>query len=335
MYEELLNIINTYTINKKVPDDNFIDSIISIIIKEEKLIEYVKDIDYNYQNIALASYFYESRILKFNINKMIKDYSDIYKIHKRIYDTSSDYFDKYLFICLSVLEVIFHEIEHVIQNKKANTLPQDSFERKLIEINNIAIEVYPSVYKKHHDLFSIEREANIISCNKIRTFLDMSEITTRYIINVFNSKYNRLIKEYYSKNSCPLLELLTITGGKISYNGIPITRNNTNKILMKTNIFVNPSHFSEGLPTTILEAGMMKCAVVATPMGGTTEIITDDSIGYICGFETSEIQEKIEKIINDKEKMKKLGTNIKEKVEKDFSWNTTAKKIATTIKYSK
>ena len=36
MYEELLNIIYTYTINKKVPDDNFIDSIISIIIKEEK-----------------------------------------------------------------------------------------------------------------------------------------------------------------------------------------------------------------------------------------------------------------------------------------------------------
>ena len=49
MYEELLNIIYTYTINKKVPDDNFIDSIISIIIKEEKLIEYVKDIDYNYE----------------------------------------------------------------------------------------------------------------------------------------------------------------------------------------------------------------------------------------------------------------------------------------------
>ena len=223
MYVELLNIIYTYTINKKVPDDNFIDSIISIIIREEKLIEYVKDIDYNYQNIALASYFYESRILKFNINKMIKDYSDIYKIHKRIYDTSSDYFDKYLFICLSVLEVIFHEIEHVIQNKKVNTLPQDNFERKLIEINNIAIEVCPSVYKKHHDLFSIEREANIISCNKIRTYLRISEITTKYFMNVFNSKY-----------SCPLLDLLTITGGKISYSGISITRNNTNKILMKT-----------------------------------------------------------------------------------------------------
>ena len=30
------------------------------------------------------------------------------------------------------------------------------------------------------------------------------------------------------------MELLTITGGKISYSGISITRNNTNKILMKT-----------------------------------------------------------------------------------------------------
>ena len=30
---------------------------------------------------------------------MIKDYSDIYKIHKRIYDTSSDYFDNtYLYV---------------------------------------------------------------------------------------------------------------------------------------------------------------------------------------------------------------------------------------------
>ena len=67
MYEELLNIIYTYTINKKVPDDNFIDSIISIIIKEVKLIEYVKDIDFIFKNIAFDTYFYESIILIFNI----------------------------------------------------------------------------------------------------------------------------------------------------------------------------------------------------------------------------------------------------------------------------
>ena len=64
----------------------------------------------------------------------------------------------------------------------------------------------------------------------------------------------------------------------------------------KQQYLLNPSAFSEGLPTSILEAGIMNCAVVATPMGGTTEIISSDDIGYICGFETDEILEKNRKI---------------------------------------
>lgn len=114
--------------------------------------------------------------------------------------------------------------------------------------------------------------------------------------------------------------------GKISHDEVM-------KLLGRTNIFVNPSHFSEGLPTTILEAGLMECAVVATPMGGTTEIISDDSLGYICGFETQEIQEKIEKLINEPEIVKDMSIKIKQKVKEQFSWDITAKKIAETIKY--
>lgn len=116
--------------------------------------------------------------------------------------------------------------------------------------------------------------------------------------------------------------------GKISHEEVI-------KLLGRTSIFVNPSYFSEGLPTTILEAGMMECAVVATPMGGTTEIITNKDIGYICGFKTDEISEKIEKLIINREEIKRLGQNIKEKVKNEFSWNTTAKKIAETINYIK
>lgn len=105
------------------------------------------------------------------------------------------------------------------------------------------------------------------------------------------------------------------------------------KLLGRTTIFINPSAFSEGLPTSILEAGMMKCAVIATPMGGTTEIISNDDIGYICGFEVDEILEKIEKLINDKDEIIKLGENINQKVINQFSWDVTTKKIAETIKY--
>lgn len=105
------------------------------------------------------------------------------------------------------------------------------------------------------------------------------------------------------------------------------------KLLGRTTIFINPSAFSEGLPTSILEAGMMKCAVIATPMGGTTEIISNDDIGYICGFEVDEILEKIEKLINNKDEIIKLGENINQKVINQFSWDVTTKKIAETIKY--
>lgn len=115
--------------------------------------------------------------------------------------------------------------------------------------------------------------------------------------------------------------------GKISHEEVM-------KLLGKTSIFVNPSHFSEGLPTTILEAGMMECAVVATPMGGTTEIISDDSIGNICGFETEEIQKEIEKLIKNKDNIKTKGQKIKAKVKEEFSWEVTSKKIANTIKYA-
>ena len=114
--------------------------------------------------------------------------------------------------------------------------------------------------------------------------------------------------------------------GKISHEEVM-------KLLGKTHIFVNPSSFSEGLPTTILEAGMMKCAVVATPMGGTTEIISNEDIGYICGFEAEDVSAKIEKLINDKEEISKLGNNLYNVVKNNFSWDVTAKKIYETIKY--
>lgn len=146
-------------------------------------------------------------------------------------------------------------------------------------------------------------------------------------------KYNNL--ELDLAGAGPILEKIVIENkeeknihilGKISHEEVL-------KLLGKTTIFVNPSAFSEGLPTSILEAGIMNCAVIATPMGGTTEIISSDDIGYICGFETDEILEKIEKLIDNTEEIKKLSTNIKQKVKDEFSWDVTAKKIAETIKY--
>ena len=104
-------------------------------------------------------------------------------------------------------------------------------------------------------------------------------------------------------------------------------------LLAKTDIFINPSSFPEGLPTTILEAGIMECAVVATPMGGTAEILENENIGLICGFEEDEIKEKLVELLEDKDKREKLSKNIKKQVIEKFSWDATAKKVISTIKF--
>ena len=150
-----------------------------------------------------------------------------------------------------------------------------------------------------------------------------------------SEKYNNL--ELNLAGEGPILDIIKQENKNINNINIlgKISHEEVMKLLGRTSIFVNPSYFSEGLPTTILEAGLMECAVVATPMGGTTEIISSDEIGYISGFETDEILQKIEKLITNKEEIKRLGQNIKEKVKNEFSWNITAKKIAKTINYIK
>lgn len=180
----------------------------------------------------------------------------------------------------------------------------------------------------------IKKEENKVVITYIGRMIEEKGVLK--LINIFKKleeKYNNL--ELNLAGSGPILEKIIAENKnqkKINILG-KISHDEVLKLLGRTNIFVNPSSFSEGLPTSILEAGMMECAVVATPMGGTTEIISNDNLGYICGFEEPEIQEKIEKLVINPEEVKKLGKNIKEEVINKFSWDSTAKHIAETIKY--
>ena len=192
------------------------------------------------------------------------------------------------------------EIDEILKERRKNWKPRKpKYEKGVLRL----IDAFKNLNEKYDNLeLSLAGEGPILE----------------KIIQENNNNKNIINKNKDIKN----IHIL----GKISHDEVM-------KLLGRTNIFVNPSHFSEGLPTTILEAGLMECAVVATPMGGTTEIISDDSLGYICGFETQEIQEKIEKLINEPEIVKDMSIKIKQKVKEQFSWDITAKKIAETIKY--
>lgn len=91
-------------------------------------------------------------------------------------------------------------------------------------------------------------------------------------------------------------------------------------------IFINPS-YSEGLPTTVLEAGLMKCAVVATDVGGTSEIIEDGRDGLLCKPEVLDITDKLETVIKDKSFREIIAENLHKRVCEQFSWEKTSEKI--------
>ncbi len=92
-------------------------------------------------------------------------------------------------------------------------------------------------------------------------------------------------------------------------------------ILKSTGIFVNPS-YSEGLPTSVLEACAAGCAVVATDVGGTDEIILDGVTGFLVKPGDREgLAEKINFLLENRSTREILGKNARAYVMDNFSWD--------------
>ncbi len=103
-------------------------------------------------------------------------------------------------------------------------------------------------------------------------------------------------------------------------------------LLSASDIVVIPSYYPEGLPTFILEAGISNCAVIATPMGGTREIISSDEYGVIIRPKSEpDIIDAIGMLIENSEYRAKIAANLKEKVVSEFNWKKIAADFAAKV----
>ncbi len=100
-----------------------------------------------------------------------------------------------------------------------------------------------------------------------------------------------------------------------------------------TDIFAHPSMYPEGLPTSILEAGLMKCAIIATPKGGTVEVIDDNVNGLLVEENVKDLVDKLKMLLQNRDLMNEYKEKIHTKVKNQFSWINTAKTITDSIKY--
>lgn len=99
-----------------------------------------------------------------------------------------------------------------------------------------------------------------------------------------------------------------------------------------TDIFCYPSMYPEGLPTSILEAGIMKCAVIATDRGGTKEVIINPEYGIIIDENQNSLIKALGELINDPSRVLRLKENLHRRVKDNFTWKITASKVSQALK---
>lgn len=113
--------------------------------------------------------------------------------------------------------------------------------------------------------------------------------------------------------------------GKLGYE-------NLMHLLGRTDIFCHPSMYPEGLPTAILEAGIMRTAVIATDRGGTKEVVSDKRYGIIVDENEDDIRQALEWLLTHPGYVEELKENLHERIKQSFTWEVTARKVDKVIR---
>ena len=130
-----------------------------------------------------------------------------------------------------------------------------------------------------------------------------------------------LLKKY---SNHPRIHIL----GRLDYKDIMILFN-------ESDIVINPSRYPEGLPTVILEAGMAKCAVIATDKGGSSEIIPDRNYGIILSCNDSDCFTKaIYELYENDELRTNMALNLQNRVKECFNWDRIVDNFLLTLRGS-
>jgi len=92
-------------------------------------------------------------------------------------------------------------------------------------------------------------------------------------------------------------------------------------------VFCRPS-LSEGLGISFLEAMASGLPVVATPVGGIPDFLTDGETGFFCEVQNPKsIAEKVQKLLSDSELRTRVTANASKMVREKYGWEEVANKM--------
>lgn len=195
------------------------------------------------------------------------------------------------------------------------------------------VERWPFVRNKLFVVYNGEAEFNLAEReNKTFTVGTLSELHKIKGLDILLLAWEKFIKKYKAK-------LIIINDGEERVNLENMAKtlgisesvvfkgfvDNARAQLSNFDIFCMPSR-SEAMPYAILEAGLAKLAVVATPVGGIPEIIESGINGILVPVENSEVLfSTLVLLAEDKDLRKRLGTNLKASIQENFSFDKMIK----------
>jgi glycosyltransferase involved in cell wall biosynthesis len=96
-------------------------------------------------------------------------------------------------------------------------------------------------------------------------------------------------------------------------------------LLAACDVFAHPSAYPEGLPTAVLEAGAAGAAVIATPMGGTGEVIRSPAEGVLVApRDAAALAAGLDGLLANRTLREALGAALRERVRQVFDWERVA-----------
>lgn len=192
-----------------------------------------------------------------------------------------------------LLDALGHFYEHVLTNKMKKLVKDyygvslkcnDWLKHFKIQAKGV---FYNSIDEEEYETY---KNTNYEKCKSKKTIISyvgrmIKEKGILEIIDAYEELKEKENTQLIIAGDGPLLKELQ--NKKMSKNILLAGKLNHDEVmglLNQTDIFIHPSSFAEGMPTSILEAGLMKCAIVATPAGGTAEVINKKDLGIIAFF---------------------------------------------------
>ncbi len=116
-------------------------------------------------------------------------------------------------------------------------------------------------------------------------------------------------------------------GDRVTFHGY-VNQTAVAELLATGDVYVLPS-FAEGVPVGLMEAQASGLPVIATQVGGVSELVVDEVTGFVCRpGDRTQLTDRIKTLIADSELRRRMGSAGRARVAADFDSAAEGRRLA-------